>query len=118
MKLIKTVAASALVVAAVCVGAGTAHADPPPTTEQPLTKQQAFDNMLNELGLGWEQGGAEGAATGSAIGLGIGCISMFPGSLAGCIIGGPTGAVIGGLIGIGNGNPKAQQAIETYLNTP
>ncbi|WP_145238409.1 hypothetical protein [Prescottella equi] len=109
---------SVVVAGAVFVGAGTAHADPPPTTEQPLTKQQAFDNMVNELGLAWEQGGAAGAATGSAIGLGIGCISMFPGSLAGCIIGGPTGAVIGGLIGIGNGNPEAQHAIETYLNTP
>lgn len=107
-----------MVAGAVFVGAGTAQADPPPTTEQPLTKQQAFVNMLNELGLGWEQGGSEGAATGSAIGLGIGCISMFPSSLAGCIFGGPTGAVIGGLIGIGSGNPKAQQAIETYLNSP
>ncbi|QCQ93248.1 hypothetical protein [Rhodococcus sp. SGAir0479] len=117
MNLIKKVAASALVTGAVFAGAGTAHADPPPA-QQPLTKQQAFDNMLNELRIGWEQGGAQGAATGSAAGLGIGCLSMFPGSLAGCMIGGPTGAVIGGLVGIGNGNPKAQQAIETYLNTP
>jgi hypothetical protein len=43
---------------------------------------------------------------------------MFPGSLAGCIIGAPTGATIGGLIGMGNGNPRVQQSIETYLNTP
>ncbi|MCL2535279.1 MAG: hypothetical protein FWE39_14055 [Nocardiaceae bacterium] len=119
MNLITKVTASALVTGAVLVGAGTAHADPPPpTTQQPLTKQQALDNMLNELGVGWAQGGAAGAAMGAVIGLGIGCISMFPGSLAGCIIGGPTGAVIGGIIGLNDANPKAQQAIETYLNTP
>ncbi|GAA4487361.1 hypothetical protein GCM10023094_45570 [Rhodococcus olei] len=120
MNLITKMSASALVAGAVFVGGGTAYADPapPPAAPQPLTKQQALDNMLYELGLGWAQGGAAGTAIGTVIGLGVGCLSMFPGSLAGCIIGAPTGAVIGALVGIGNGNPKAQQSIETYLNTP
>lgn len=117
MKSITKISATALVAGAMFVGTGTAYADPAPPAP-PLTKQQALDNMLYELGVGWAQGGAAGTAIGAAVGLGIGCISMFPGSLAGCIIGAPTGATIGGVIGTMNGNPKVQQSIETYLNTP
>ncbi len=43
---------------------------------------------------------------------------MFPGSLAGCIVGTPIGAITGAIVGIGQGNPRAQQAIQEYINTP
>ncbi|MBC2638057.1 MULTISPECIES: hypothetical protein [unclassified Rhodococcus (in: high G+C Gram-positive bacteria)] len=128
MNLIKKSAMSAVVAAAVTLGAGTAHADPvlpapgTPAFEIPgrhdVDKQQALENMLNELGVGWANGGAAGTAIGALIGLGVGCVSMFPGSLAGCIIGTPIGAITGAIVGIGQGNPKAQQAIQEYINTP
>ncbi|SEM12561.1 hypothetical protein SAMN05444583_12333 [Rhodococcus maanshanensis] len=130
MKLMTRTSVSALFAAAVlAAGAGTAYAGPiaqedgPPRPVIPGVhlvdqKQAALENMLNELNLGWANGGAAGTAIGAAIGLGVGCLSMFPGSLAGCMIGLPTGAVTGALIGIGNGNPKAQKAIEDYINTP
>ncbi|MFZ2178274.1 MAG: hypothetical protein WAW17_30465 [Rhodococcus sp. (in: high G+C Gram-positive bacteria)] len=132
MHLMKSATASALVAVAVTVGAGgTAYADPVdpaagPTVQTVQTvpglhqvdKQAALEHMLNELGVGWANGGAAGTAIGAVVGLGIGCISMFPGSLAGCIIGLPTGAVAGALIGMYNGNPNAQKAIEDYINTP
>ncbi|MET4613678.1 hypothetical protein ABIC28_004682 [Rhodococcus sp. PvR044] len=131
MKLMTRTSVSALFAVAVIAGAGTAHASPiapdegPPRPVVPgvhlvdqAQKQAALENMLNELNLGWANGGAAGTAIGAAIGLGVGCLSMFPGSLAGCMIGLPTGAVTGALIGIANGNPKAQKAIEDYINTP
>ncbi|MFC4606064.1 hypothetical protein [Rhodococcus kronopolitis] len=127
MNLMKSTAASALIAAAVVAGAGTAQANPvgPPGQSLPgvhqvdsPAKQAALEKMLNELNLGWANGGAAGTAIGAAIGLGVGCISMFPGSLAGCMIGAPTGAVVGALVGMGNGNPNAQQAIQDYINTP
>ncbi|MFD4182424.1 hypothetical protein [Rhodococcus sp. NPDC058514] len=129
MNRVTRASASALFAAAVIAGAGTAHASPidpndglagqlVPGVHQVDQKQAALDNMLNELNLGWANGGAAGTAIGAAIGLGVGCLSMFPGSLAGCMIGLPTGAVTGALVGIGNGNPKAQKAIEDYINTP
>ncbi|WP_016884191.1 MULTISPECIES: hypothetical protein [unclassified Rhodococcus (in: high G+C Gram-positive bacteria)] len=128
MKLIKKSAASVLVAATVTLGAGTAHADPVvPNTGTPalaipgrheVDKQKALENMLNELGVGWANGGAAGTAIGALMGLGVGCISMFPGSLAGCIIGTPIGAITGAIVGIGQGNPRAQQAIQEYINTP
>ncbi len=110
------------------MGAGTAHADPVepsgivPAQVVPfrheVDKQKALENMLNELGVGWANGGAAGTAIGALIGLGVGCVSMFPGSLAGCMIGTPIGAITGAIVGIGNGNPRAQQAIQEYITTP
>lgn len=129
MKLMTRTSVSALFAAAVIAGAGTAHAGPiapnddpqrpaAPWVHQVDKKQEALDNMLNELNLGWANGGAAGTAIGAVIGLTVGCLSMFPGSLAGCMVGAPTGAIAGALIGINNGNPKAQKAIEDYINTP
>ncbi|MFE3289640.1 hypothetical protein [Rhodococcus sp. NPDC059234] len=131
MNLITRGSASALIAAAVIAGAGTAQAnaatpaDGPPSLAIPgvhqvdsPAKQAALEKMLNALNMGWANGGAAGTAIGAVVGLGIGCVSMFPGSLAGCMIGSPTGAVIGGLIGMGNGNPQVQQSIQDYLNTP
>ncbi len=68
MNLIKKSAASVLVAATVTLGAGTAHADPVlPNTGTPalaipgrheVDKQKALENMLNELGVGWANGGS------------------------------------------------------------
>lgn len=128
MNLINRTAASTLIAAAMIAGPGIAQAGAatgPPGQAVPGVhqvdspeKQAAFEHMLNELNLGWANGGAAGTAIGSVAGLGIGCISMFPGSLAGCIIGAPTGAIIGALAGMATGNPNAQQAIQDYINTP
>lgn len=141
MKLSRTFTMSVLVVAAVGAGTGTAVAAPQNPgfdPSKPLTsptadsnsqaammlypgndpKQVAFDTMANEVNIGWNNGGAQSTFIGANIGTGIGCLSIFPNFIAGCIIGGIIGTVAGAANGITNGNPNAGPAIEKFFNTP
>ena len=87
-------------------------------TAGPRTKQQAFDNMVNQLAIGWNNGGGVGTAIGAGLGFAIGCVSIFPNFISGCIIGTVIGTVAGTVIGINNGNPQAQPAVFEYFTTP
>ncbi|NKS65787.1 hypothetical protein GS461_05085 [Rhodococcus hoagii] len=75
----KAAAASVLAVAALGTGAGTAYAGTAPgdvsaPLVQPVVdKQTAQDNLLREIGIGWERGGPAAMATGAGVGLAIGC---------------------------------------------
>ena len=116
MKLSRTLTMSVLVVAAVGAGAGTAVAAPPnagfdpsqplltPTAESNSQaalmlfpgndpKQAAFDTMANEVNIGWNNGGLQSTLIGANLGVGIGCLSIFPNFIAGCIVGGVIGTV-------------------------
>ena len=84
----------------------------------PRTKQQAFDNMVNQLAIGWNNGGGVGTAIGAGLGFAIGCVSIFPNFISGCIIGTVIGTVAGAVIGTANGNPQAQPAVFEYFTTP
>jgi hypothetical protein len=81
------------------------------------TKQQAFDNMVNQLAIGWNNGGGVGTAIGAGLGFAIGCVSIFPNFISGCIIGTVIGTVAGTVIGINNANPEAQPAVFEYFTT-
>mgnify|MGYP005987445129 CR=1 FL=1 len=84
----------------------------------PRTKQQAFDNMVNQLAIGWNNGGGVSTAIGAGLGFAIGCVSIFPNFISGCIIGTVIGTVAGAVIGTANGNPQAQPAVFEYFTTP
>ncbi|WP_245819458.1 hypothetical protein [Rhodococcoides yunnanense] len=84
----------------------------------PVTKQQALDNVIGQIGTGLVGGGAAGAAIGAALGLAIGCVSIFPNFISGCIIGTAIGVVSGTIIGTVNANPGIQPAVVEYFNTP
>ncbi|WP_246442199.1 hypothetical protein [Rhodococcus triatomae] len=81
-------------------------------------KQTSFDDMTREIDIGWNNGGMAGAAIGAYAGMAIGCVSIFPNFIAGCIIGNVVGTVVGAVVGIGYGNPDAQPAVEQFLSTP
>ncbi|MEV0945208.1 hypothetical protein [Rhodococcus sp. NPDC049939] len=81
-------------------------------------KQSAFDNMTNEINIGWNNGGLPGVAVGANVGSVVGCISIFPNMLAGCIVGTAIGTVAGAVIAIDMGNPDAQAAVEEFFATP
>ncbi|TSD49428.1 hypothetical protein FFI94_027000 [Rhodococcus sp. KBS0724] len=136
MKLSRTLTMTAIVVAAVGAGAGTAVAapntgfdpfNPPVSTNSPTAatlfpgndaKQAAFDTMTNEINIGWNNGGLQSTLGGAATGIGIGCLSIFPNFIAGCIVGGAIGTGIGLGNGIMNGNPNAAPAVEKFFATP
>ncbi len=142
MKLFRSLTLSVLVACAMAVGAGTAHAEPAPQEidwSQPLmtptsdggssqvaeqffpendAKQAAFDNMTNEVNIGWNNGGLPGLAIGANVGSVVGCVSIFPNILAGCILGTAIGTIAGAVIGIDMGNPDAQAAVEQFFAIP
>ncbi|MGW6378708.1 hypothetical protein ACWFRB_21855 [Rhodococcus sp. NPDC055112] len=126
----KSLVASALVVVALGAGAGTAYAEPavppPPGAEAVSdaiwpdnpTKQSAFDSFATEVAVGWNNGGAQGALIGLGVGAGVGCLSIFPNFIAGCIVGGVIGAGVGAANGIRDSNPKVLPAFDKFLATP
>ncbi|MCC8930367.1 hypothetical protein C5142_03540 [Rhodococcus sp. BGS-1C] len=85
---------------------------------EPVSKQAAFDNMINQLAIGYTNGGAIGTAVGAGLGFAIGCVSIFPNFISGCIIGTAIGAVAGTIIGTANANPEVQPAVFEYFTTP
>ncbi|WP_305091425.1 hypothetical protein [Prescottella sp. R16] len=109
-------AATVLAVAALgVVGAGTATADTP-TPPPPLTKQAAQDRLFHEIEVGWNNGGAQATLNGAGTGLAVGCVSIFPNFVAGCIVGTAVGAGIGAYNGITAGNPDVEPAFYDWLN--
>lgn len=84
----------------------------------PITKQAALDNALNQIAIGYANGGAIGTAVGAALGFAIGCVSIFPNFISGCIIGTAIGVVAGSIIGTLNANPQVQPAVFEYFATP
>lgn len=84
----------------------------------PVSKQAAFDNMINQIVIGYTNGGAVGTAIGAGLGFAIGCVSIFPNFIAGCIIGTAIGVVAGTIIGTVNANPNVQPAVFEYFTTP
>ncbi|QCQ91117.1 hypothetical protein [Rhodococcus sp. SGAir0479] len=122
MKLLKASAATVLVVAALGTGTGVAYAEPVPggvavPYSQPVVdKQTAQDNLIREITIGWEQGGPAGMAVGAGVGLAIGCVSIFPNFVAGCILGTGIGAAVGAYNGITGANPNVQPAFYEWLN--
>jgi hypothetical protein len=103
---------------------------PPPPSEPPAVlfanqvwpsnqaKRDAFIDMSNEVVVGWNNGGQQRMVLGSFVGLAIGCVSIFPNFMAGCILGNLIGAGVGAVAGIDEGNPKARPSLEKFLATP
>lgn len=142
MKVLKALTLSLFVVVAMSLGSGAATAAPgtqPIDLSVPLftplpngsssqvaqnmfpentPKQEAFDTMTDEINTGWNKTGLQGVMIGSNVGMAIGCVSIFPNFIAGCILGTVIGAGVGAVAGIGYGNPEAQPAVEKFLATP
>lgn len=144
MKMAKALILPVLVAATVAAGAGTASAQAPALPELPAlptlppappappvaemfaeqafpgnqSKQDAFNDMADEINTGWANGGQQQMMIGSFVGLAIGCVSIFPNFMAGCMIGNVVGAGVGAVIGIDQGNPNARPAVEKFLATP
>ncbi|AOW94204.1 hypothetical protein BFN03_00405 [Rhodococcus sp. WMMA185] len=80
----------------------------------PVDQDTAYANMLNEIEIGWQNGGATATAVGAGIGFVVGCIFFI---LGGCIPGAAIGAGIGAVTGISNANPAVTPAVFDYLET-
>ncbi|MFD1815495.1 hypothetical protein [Rhodococcus gannanensis] len=103
---------------------------PPPPTDPPAvlfanqvwpnneSKREAFVDLSNEVVVGWNNGGQQRMMLGSFVGLAIGCVSIFPNFLAGCMLGNLIGAGVGAVTGIDEGNPKARPSLEKFMATP
>ncbi|WP_072689065.1 hypothetical protein [Rhodococcus marinonascens] len=80
----------------------------------PVDQDAAYANMMNEIQIGWVNGGETATAVGAGIGFVVGCIFFV---IGGCIPGAVVGAAIGAVTGISNANPAVTPAVYEYLGT-
>ena len=81
----------------------------------PVDRDSAYNNMVEQLQIGWNNGGGTATAIGAGIGFVVGCIFLI---LGGCLPGAAVGAAIGAVTGISNANPAAPPAVYEFLGTP
>lgn len=80
-------------------------------------RQVAWDNVMKQVVIGWNNQGLASTAAGAAIGFAVGCVSIFPNFIAGCIVGTVIGAGVGAGAGVVNGNPEVRPAISGLMDT-
>lgn len=80
-----------------------------------VDRDSAYTNLINQIEIGWVNGGAVSTAVGAGIGAVAGCILFL---FVGCIPGAGIGAAIGAVTGINNANPAVTPAIFEFLKTP
>lgn len=80
-------------------------------------RDAAWNNMMQQIVVGWNNQGPVSTALGAAIGFGIGCLSIFPNFIAGCIIGTVIGAGVGAAVGIVQGNPEVAPAVNAWIES-
>ncbi|MFC0452645.1 hypothetical protein [Rhodococcus jostii] len=80
----------------------------------PVDRDSAYANMVEQLQIGWDNGGSTATAIGAGIGFVAGCIFLI---LGGCLPGAAVGAAIGAVTGISNANPAATPAVYEFLGT-
>lgn len=76
------------------------------------TTNEAYQNLVRQLEIGWLNGGGMSTGIGAGIGAVVGCIFFF---FVGCIPGALIGGAIGAVTGISNANPNFQPAIFDLL---
>ncbi|MFD4366839.1 hypothetical protein [Rhodococcus sp. NPDC058521] len=82
---------------------------------QNVDRNSAYTNMINQIEIGWVNGGATSAGVGAGIGAVVGCIFFL---FVGCIPGAGIGGAIGAVTGINNANPAVTPAIFEFIGTP
>lgn len=75
------------------------------------SKQAAYNRMMREVMIGWNNGGSLTAAIGAVVGLVVGCLIFV-----GCLWLAGVGAIVGAAIGINDANPRAFHAVLNWLN--
>lgn len=81
---------------------------------QNVDQQSAYANMIEQIQIGWQNGGAVSTGIGAGIGAVVGCIFFL---FVGCIPGAAIGAGIGAVTGISNANPAVTPAIFDYIGS-
>lgn len=84
---------------------------------QAVDRQNAWNNAVSEVMIGWNNGGLMATGIGATIGQVVGCIALLLNPIVGCVLGTAVGAGIGALVGVIRGNEKVPSAVFKYFRT-
>jgi hypothetical protein len=80
----------------------------------PVYSPAAYDNLVTQIQIGWQNGGSVSGGIGAGIGAVIGCVLFI---FVGCIPGAAAGATIGVVNGITGANPAVTPAFFDFVRT-
>lgn len=81
---------------------------------RPVYSPAAYDNLVTQIQIGWQNGGSVSGGIGAGIGAVIGCVLFI---FVGCIPGAAAGATIGVVNGITSANPAVTPAFFDFVRT-
>ncbi|WP_072802991.1 hypothetical protein [Rhodococcoides yunnanense] len=80
----------------------------------PVYSPAAYQNLVTQIQIGWNNGGSVSAGIGAGIGAVVGCVLFI---FVGCIPGAALGATIGVVNGVTSANPAATDAAFEFIRT-
>lgn len=80
----------------------------------PVYSPAAYQNLVTQIEIGWNNGGSVSAGIGAGIGAVVGCVLFL---FVGCIPGAALGATIGVVNGVTSANPAVSPAVFEFVRT-
>lgn len=85
-----------------------------PSLIHPVYSPAAYQDLVTQIQIGWQNGGSVTGGIGAGIGAAVGCVLFL---FVGCIPGAALGATIGVVNGVVNANPAVTPAAFEFLRT-
>ncbi|MDJ0393471.1 hypothetical protein QMK17_09005 [Rhodococcus sp. G-MC3] len=85
-----------------------------PSLLHPVYSPAAYENLVTQIQIGWQNGGSVTGSIGAGIGAAVGCVLFL---FVGCIPGAALGAAIGVVNGVVSANPAVTPAAFEFLRT-
>lgn len=85
-----------------------------PSQIHPVYSPAAYQNVVNQIEIGWRNGGSVTAGIGAGIGAAVGCVLFL---FVGCIPGAAIGVTLGVVNGVVSANPAVTPALFDFVRT-
>nr|WP_296763589.1 hypothetical protein [Rhodococcus sp. (in: high G+C Gram-positive bacteria)] len=85
-----------------------------PSLVHPVYSPAAYQDLVTQIQIGWQNGGSVTGGIGAGIGAAVGCVLFL---FVGCIPGAALGATIGVVNGVVSANPAVTPAVFEFIRT-